>query len=160
MPFKIATVDYRALAELRYRILHFLWEGDAAALQTGLEPQQYFLLLAVRGLPKGVKATIGSLAERLALKHNTTVELIDRLEKHGYVQRKRSPVDRRCVLVTLLPRGEKLLEQVARQRITELRGGGAALVNAIEMVLGRKRQQRGRKRAGNKTKKAVRHNRG
>jgi hypothetical protein len=62
--------------------------------------------------------------------------------------------------VTLLPRGEKLLEQVARQRITELRGGGAALVNAIEMVLGRKRQQRGRKRAGNKTKKAVRHNRG
>jgi DNA-binding MarR family transcriptional regulator len=152
VPLKIATTDYRALAELRYRILHFLREADATALQAGLEPQQYFLLLAVRGLPNGAKATIRTLAERLALKHNTTVELVDRLEKHRYVHRKRSPVDRRCVLVTLLPRGKKLLEQVGRQRITELRGGGAALVNAIDTVLGRKRQRRGRKRARNRTK--------
>ena len=159
VPIKIVTADYRALAELRYRILHFLSEGDATASQLGLEPQQYFLLLALRGLPDGAQATIRTLAERLALKHNTTVELIDRLEAHGYVRRRRSPVDRRCVLVRLLSRGEKLLEQVARRRITELRGGGAALVNAIDTVLGRKRQPHGRKRAGNPTKRAVRRNR-
>ena len=144
MPINIATSDYRALAELRYRIRHFLHEGDAAARQFGLEPQQYLLLLAVRGLPEGTDATIRTLAERLALKHNSAVELIDRMEEHGYVHRIRSPIDRRCVLVSLLPGGKKLLEKVARQRITELRAGGAALVNTIDALLGQKRQSRGR----------------
>ena len=37
--------------------------------------------------------------------------------------------------VTLLPRGEKLLEQVARDRIAELRASGAALVKAISALL-------------------------
>jgi len=156
MAARIATTDYRALAELRYRILHFLAEGDSTARELGLEPQQYFLLLAVRGLPAGAQATIRTLAERLALKHNTTVELVDRLERRGYVRRRRSPADHRCVLVRLLPRGERLLEQVARQRITELRGGGAALVNAIDAVLGREGQSRKRK-AKKTNKKAARN---
>jgi DNA-binding MarR family transcriptional regulator len=154
MPPKIATADYRALAELRYRIRHFLCEGDAAARQMGIEPQQYLLLLAVRGLPEGTQATIRILAERLALKHNSTVELINRLEKRGYVRRSRSQDDRRSVLVSLRPRGEKLLEQVARQRITELRAGGAALVNSIDALLGHTWQSRARER----TKKAVQNN--
>ena len=118
---KVTTADYRALAALRYRIRLFLCEGDAAARRVGLEPQQYLLLLALRGLPEGTEATVQALAERLMLKHNSTVELIDRLEKRGYACRIRSREDRRCVLVKLLPRGEKLAEQVARQRLTELR---------------------------------------
>ena len=144
MPITVATTDYRALAELRYRIRLFLREGDPAARRLGLAPQQYLLLLAVRGLPEGAEATIQTLAERLALKHNSTVELIDRMESRGYVQRSRNRDDRRCVLVSLLPRGKKLLEQVARQRITELRAGGAALVNAIDGLLGRERRSRKR----------------
>jgi DNA-binding MarR family transcriptional regulator len=78
---------------------------------------------------------IRALADRLALKHNSAVELIDRLELHGYVRRSRSRDDRRRVLVSLLPRGEKLLEQVARHRISELRSTGAALVAAISALL-------------------------
>jgi DNA-binding MarR family transcriptional regulator len=159
MPIKIATADYRALAELRYRIRHFLHEGDAAAGQLGLEPQQYLLLLAVRGLPEGMEPTIRTLAERLALKHNSAVELVDRMEKHGYVHRIRSLDDRRCVRVLLLPGGKKLLEKVARPRIRELRAGGAALVNAIDALLGHKRQLRGRKKPKNVAKKAVRGDR-
>ena len=142
MPIKIATADYRALAALRYRIRLFLCEGDAAARRLGLEPQQYSLLLAVRGLPDGSEATIQALAERLILKHNSTVELIDRLETRGYLYRSRSLDDRRYALVKLLPRGNKLLERVARQRLPELRAGGAALVNALDAVLGRKPKSR------------------
>ena len=155
MATKIATADYRALAELRYQIRHFLCEGDATARQLGLEPQQYLLLLALRGLPEGMKGTIRTLAERLALKHNSTVELINRLETRGYVRRSQSREDRRCVLVSLRPRGEKLLEQVARQRITELRAAGAALVSAIDTLLGRTWQSRGRERTANVTRKIV-----
>ena len=142
MTMRIATSDYRALAALRYRIRLFLSEGDAAARREGLEPQQYLLLLAVRGLPEGAKATIQVLAERLVLKHNSTVELIDRLETHGYVCRSQSPEDRRCVLVKLLPRGEELVERVARERLTEMRGGGEALSDALDTLLGRKPNSR------------------
>jgi DNA-binding MarR family transcriptional regulator len=138
MTMKIASADYRALAALRYRIRLFLSEGDAAARRAGLEPQQYLLLLAVRGIPEGSDATIQVLAERLMLKHNSTVELVDRLETRGYVCRSRSLDDRRYAVVKLLPRGEKLLERVAGQRLTELREGGAVLVNALDAVLGRK----------------------
>ncbi len=138
MAGEITSKEYQALAELRTRIRHFLREGDAAARAAGLEPQQYLLLLAIRGLPETLEATIRTLAERLALKHHSVVELIDRLETHGYVRRSRSQDDRRRVLVSLLPRGEKLLEQVARQRIEELRASGAALMNAIGALLERK----------------------
>lgn len=135
---RVSAADYLALAALRYRIRLFLREGDAAARRVGLEPQQYVLLLTVRGLPEGVEATIHTLAERLGLKHNTTVELIDRMAKHGYVSRNRSQNDGRCVIVSLQPRGKKLLERVARQRLTELRAGGAELVDALHALLGRK----------------------
>ena len=138
MAMRIALSDYRALAALRYRIRLFLSEGDAAARRAGLEPQQYLLLLAVRGLPEGAKATIQVLAQRLMLKHNSTVELIDRLETHGYLRRSQSREDRRCILVKLLPRGKQLVERVARERLTELRGGGEALSDALDTLLGRK----------------------
>jgi DNA-binding MarR family transcriptional regulator len=144
---RVSPADYRALAGLRHRIRLFLQEGDAAARRVGLEPQQFVLLLTVRGLPEGVEATVHTLAERLALKHNTTVELIDRMARHGYVSRNRSHDDARCVIVSLEPRGRKLLEQVARQRLTELRAGGAELVDALHALLGRKRKSRRNGRA-------------
>src|SRR5258708_27890497 len=124
MTTEITTDEYRALAELRYRIRQFWREGDAVAQAAGLEPQQYLLLLTIRGLPQGEEATIRALAERLALKHHSVVELIDRLEMQSYVRRSRGRDDRRQVLVSLLPRGERLLQEVARHRITELRANG------------------------------------
>jgi len=134
----ITTADYRALAAWRYRIRIFLQEGDAAARRAGVEPQQYLLMLAVRGLPENAEATVQTLAERLMLKHNSTVELIDRLEAHGYVRRRRSRDDRRRVLVELLPRGRKLVERVALHRLNELRADGAELVNALNELMGSK----------------------
>jgi DNA-binding MarR family transcriptional regulator len=135
MTTEITSEEYRALAELRYRIRHFLREGDAVAQAAGLEPQQYLLLLTIRGLPGGEEATIRTLAERLALRHHSVVELIDRLETHGYVRRTRGREDRRRVLVSLLPRGQRLLEQVVRHRIGELRSNGHELVRAIDQLL-------------------------
>ena len=133
---KVITIpEYQALAELRRRIRKFVHEGDAVASAAGLEPQQYLLLLMIRGIPEGQEATVSNLAERLVLKHHSVVELIDRLETHGYVRRNRSREDRRSVLVSLLPRGEKILEDVAQHRIGELRATGAALVNAISSLL-------------------------
>jgi len=131
----ISNTEYRALAELRYRIRHFIQEGDAAAQRSNLEPQQYLMLLAIRGLPQGAVATISRLAERMALKHHSVVELIDRLETHGLARRSRSAGDKREVRVSLLPRGSKLLERVARERLSELKASGVALANAITALV-------------------------
>jgi DNA-binding MarR family transcriptional regulator len=135
MKEKITESEYRALGELRYRIRRFLQEGDVTAKQAGLEPQQYLLLLAIRGLPDRQEATISALANRLSLRHHSTVELLDRMEARGYVKRIRGRDDRRQVLVSLQPRGEKLLEKVVEQRIIELRANGRALVAAISALL-------------------------
>jgi len=135
MAEKITENEYRALSELRHLIRKFVQEGDVTAKQAGLEPQQYLLLLAIRGLPGGQEATISTLANRLSLRHHSTVELIDRMEAHGYVKRVRGKEDRRQVLVCLQARGAKLLEQVVEQRIIELRANGRALVGAISALL-------------------------
>lgn len=152
---KITENEYRALGELRYRIRKFLQEGDVTAKQSGLEPQQYLLLLAIRGLPAGQEATISTLAERLSLRHHSTVELVDRMEGHGYVRRLRGREDRRQVLVTLLPRGEKLLEKVVEQRIIELRNNGRNLVAAIAALL-EPRGRSSRKKSLGRTRAAAR----
>jgi DNA-binding MarR family transcriptional regulator len=132
---KISPSEYQAMAELRYRIRLFLREGDAAARINGLEPQQYLLLLAVRGMPDGSAAKIQHLADSLLIKHHSAVELVDRLERRGLVRRVRGREDRREVLITLLPKGHRVLERVVQQRISELRAGGRQLVRAIDAVL-------------------------
>ena len=134
MAAKITDGEYHALSQLRFLIRKFLQEGDATARDAGLEPQQYLLLLAIRGLA-GQEPSIRALADRLALRHHSTVELIDRLEAHGLVKRTRGREDRRQVLVSLQPRGEKLLEKVVAKRIVELRSHGHALVAAISKLL-------------------------
>jgi len=75
----LALSDYRELAELRYQARRFLHFSKQAAQQLGLEPQQHQLMLALKGLPLGIRPTIGTLAERLQLQHHSTVELVNRL---------------------------------------------------------------------------------
>jgi DNA-binding MarR family transcriptional regulator len=135
MPGRVTENEYRALGELRHLIRKFVQEGDVTAKQAGLEPQQYLLLLAIRGLPPGQAATISTLADRLSLRHHSTVELIDRMEAHGYVKRVRGREDRRQVLISLQPHGVRLLERVVQQRMIELRANGRALVAAISALL-------------------------
>jgi len=139
---RITPPEYQAMAELRYRIRLFLREGDAAARSSGLEPQQYLLLLAIRGMPDGASAKIQSLADSLLIRHHSAVELVDRLESHGYVRRSRGKEDRREVLVSLLPKGQRVLERVVQQRISELRAGGRQLIRAIDAVLSNDKRQR------------------
>jgi DNA-binding MarR family transcriptional regulator len=155
MADKIRESEYTALAELRHLIRRFLQEGDSTAKQAGLEPQQYLLLLAIRGLPVDQEASIRALADRLSLRHHSTVELIDRMEARGYVKRMRGTQDRRQVLISLQPRGEKLLEKVVAQRIIELRANGRELVQAITALL-EPRRRASMNGAGRRRRTAVR----
>jgi DNA-binding MarR family transcriptional regulator len=131
----IRESEYAALAELRYRIRQFLRGSDQAAEAAGLEPQQYQMLLAIRGLPDPNEASIRRLAERLFLRHHSAVGLVDRLEAHGYVRRTPSSRDHRQLCVVLLPRGQRALKRVVRERLHELRESGHALIFALTAIL-------------------------
>jgi DNA-binding MarR family transcriptional regulator len=131
----MTSAEFRALAEFRYQIRVFLNGSEETARNAGLEPQQYLLLLALRGLPLGRDASIRELAERMQLRHHSVVELVDRLERRSLLRRERSRTDLRQVMVHLTPRGEKILLRLARQRIAELRTAAPALVRALTAVI-------------------------
>ncbi len=132
--------DYRALAEFRYQIRCFLNFAEQAARASGLEPQQYVMLLAIRGLPEGKQATIRTLAELMQIRHHSAVELIDRLVKRGLVRRVRGQEDRRNVLIRITVRGDKILGKLALQRLEELRSSGPALVRALDNLIARAKE--------------------
>jgi DNA-binding MarR family transcriptional regulator len=127
---------YQALAEFRYQIRRFLHFSETAAREAGLEPQQHQLLLAVRGFTGDAGGpTVGYLAERLQIRHNTTVELIDRMEERRMIRRRHGDIDKRQVVVALMKPGEKLLEKLTEEHTAEISETGPALVKALESVI-------------------------
>lgn len=145
MAHKVADANYSALAEFRYRIRLFLEASEIASRSVGLEPEQYQLLLTVRGMPRGSAATIRALAEQLRVRHNTVVERVDRLAHMKLVHRTHSSEDRRVVLVHASPRGDRILERLARKRLSELRRTGPALIAALSKVISATRHKRSKR---------------
>jgi DNA-binding MarR family transcriptional regulator len=127
----VRASDYRALSEFRYQIRRYLAFSDAAAGAEGLPSRQYQLLLSLKGLPEEVEPTIRNLAERLDVRHHSAVELVDRLEKRGFVKRERSQVHRSFVFVRITKEGEKVLKKLVASRKEDLRTAGPILVKAL-----------------------------
>ncbi len=131
----LSIADYQALAEIRYQIRRFLHFSEQAAREAGLVPQQHQLLLALKGLPTGRKATISELAERLQLRHHSAVELIDRLVERGLIKRLRDETDQRRVIIHLTPQGEQVLRGLSLLHRHELQLAGPAFVRALGALL-------------------------
>ena len=127
--------DYQSLAELRYQIRRFLRFSEQAAHEAGLEPLQHQLMLTLRGLPPETRPRIGELAERMQIQHHSAVELVNRLAAGGYVRRHRGSEDRREVLLSLTPKGEKILRKLSLHHKNELRTQGPALVSALKRAM-------------------------
>jgi DNA-binding MarR family transcriptional regulator len=127
--------NYKAMAEFRYQIRRFLRFSEETARAAGLEPQQYQLMLALKGMPEDARHRIGEVAERLQIQHHSTVELVDRLARRGLIKRRRSETDRREVLLDLTSRGEKLLQELALNHRSELRELAPSLVSALKKVV-------------------------
>jgi DNA-binding MarR family transcriptional regulator len=118
---KPQAADYQALANFRYALRQFMEFSASAAKNVGLTPQQHQAMLSVIGAPEGQAVTIGFLAERLLLKHHSTVELVDRLVELDLLARHPDPADRRKVLLSLTPKSRRLLTKLSATHIEELR---------------------------------------
>jgi len=108
--------DYRALAAWRYALRRFLAASEEITRSAGVSPTQYQLLLFIRGDP-GRAPTIADLAERLQIRHQSAVGLVDRCEAAGLVRRRRDESNRRRVFVTMTRRGAALLERLASEHL-------------------------------------------
>src|SRR6516225_2414716 len=127
---KLTVADYQALAEFRYQIRKFLHFSEKAVQQAGLERGQYQLMLAVKGIPEESRPRIRDVANRMHIQHHSAVELTNRLEAGGYVQRERAEGDRREVLLALTSKGERVLGELALHHHEELQEAAPQLVGA------------------------------
>lgn len=132
---KLSAHEYLALAEFRHQLERFLQRRRRAAREAGLQPKQYQLMLAVKGTAKRHSPTVGELAERLQIQNHSVVELVDRLEKRNYVERRRDENDRRVVRLSLTPAGEAVLRKLVTASLTELRAEAPDLLRSLTRVL-------------------------
>lgn len=128
---EMSAEDYRSLADWRYRIRQFLAFTERAARDAGLEPQQYQLLLMIKGLPPTLSPTISVLADRMAVRHHSMVELVDRLVDRGLVRRERGCSDRREVLVILTSTAERVVRRISVKHQRQLQAEAAGLIEAL-----------------------------
>jgi DNA-binding MarR family transcriptional regulator len=126
--------DYEKLAAFRHTLRRFLSFSEAAAREIGLASQQYQALLAVRGFPGRDAITVNELAQRLLIKHNSAVGLVNRLEAEGLVRRQAAVGDRRKVEVVLTSRGTLAFERLAATHHAELARIGPELREFLEYV--------------------------
>jgi DNA-binding MarR family transcriptional regulator len=131
----MSAEDYRSLADWRYRIRQVMANTERAARDAGLEPQQYQLLLMIKGLPPELSPTISVLADRMAVRHHSMVELVDRLVERGLVTRERGSTDRREVLVVLTPTADRLALRISLRHHRQLQTAAPELIEALSAAL-------------------------
>jgi DNA-binding MarR family transcriptional regulator len=124
----LTKADFEALARFRFGIRRYLRFSEVTVRRHGVTPQQYQLMLALKGFPGRDWAVVRELADRLQLRHHSVVELVDRTQALGLVQRSPDPDDARAVRVELTAPGEQLLARLGGLHRDELRRMDAVLV--------------------------------
>lgn len=110
------------LAEFRFQLRRFLNFSEQESERLGVATQQYQLMQVIGALPNEQSASISYIAQRMVLRHNSTVELVDRAERAGLVKRTSDERDLRRSLVVLTPEGRNILEQLISAHLVELEG--------------------------------------
>jgi DNA-binding MarR family transcriptional regulator len=112
--------DYERLLRFRTGLRRFLrWSAEQAKI-AGLTPAQHQLLLAIRGHPDPLGPTVSDIAKYLYLRHHSAVELIDRAQVAGLLERRADRNDTRAVRLRLTPTGDERLETLAEAHMEEL----------------------------------------
>ena len=122
-----------SLADFRFELRRFLQFSEKAAVDAGLQPQQHQLLLQVAAAPEGGVVTIAYAAERLGLRHNSAVELVDRAVREGLLIRTPDADDQRRVLLRVTQKGDRLLSRLAADHALELQMA-PRLAEALERI--------------------------
>ena len=124
----ISDDAYRQLLQLRFRLRQFVRWSEDRAHAAGLHPMQHQLLLAIRGHDDPRGPTIGDVAYYMVQRHHSAVELVNRAERAGLLERRRDDDDRRSVRLSLTEAGRHALDALSALHLEELRRLAPALV--------------------------------
>ena len=124
--------DYEALLAFRTALRRFNRWSEGQARAVGLTHAQHQLLLAIKGHNDDRGPTIGDAASYLLLRHHSAVELINRAQAAGYVERHRDPDDARVVRLRLTDEGEACITKLTQLHIEELQQLAPLLRHVIE----------------------------
>ncbi|MGH3125067.1 MAG: MarR family winged helix-turn-helix transcriptional regulator [Streptosporangiaceae bacterium] len=117
---QLTSEDYQNLLAFRTGLRRFQHWSQTRARAVGLPPAQHQLLLAIKGHRGQTGPAVGDLAGYLLLRPHSTVELVDRAQAGGLVERWSDGDDARFTRVRLTADGEKRLEQLAAAHLEEL----------------------------------------
>jgi DNA-binding MarR family transcriptional regulator len=117
---RLTQQDFERLLEFRVTLRRFQrWSEDQAQAE-GLTHVQHQLLVAIKGHRGNMPPTVGDLAGYLLLRPHSTVELVDRAEAAGLVERTPDGDDGRVVRVRLTGEGDRVLQKLTRAHLERL----------------------------------------
>lgn len=103
--------DDRVIVALRKIMRAMDLNARSLARDTGLTTPQLLVMQAIESLGQ---VTIGRVAQEVNLTQATVTTIIDRLVKHGLVERQRSETDRRKVHAVITQEGHAVLASAPR----------------------------------------------
>ena len=129
---RLTRQDFERLLEFRVTLRRFNRWSEDQAQAAGLTHVQHQLLVAIKGHHESRPPTVGDLAGYLLLRPHSTVELVDRAEAAGLVERTPDADDGRVVRVRLTGEGEEILQQLTRAHLDRLHELAAVLDEFVD----------------------------
>ena len=117
---RLTRQDFERLLEFRVTLRRFQRWSEDQAQAAGLTHVQHQLLVAIKGHHESRPPTVGDLAGYLMLRPHSTVELVDRAEAAGLVERTPDADDGRVVRVRLTGAGDRILNKLTRAHLEHL----------------------------------------
>lgn len=134
--------DYEALLAFRTALRRFNRWSEGQARAVGLTHAQHQLLLAIKGHNDDRGPTIGDVASYLLLRHHSAVELVNRAQAGGFVERRRDGDDARVVRLRLTDHGADCLGRLTSLHVEELQQLAPLLAHVVEANERRTARQR------------------
>ncbi|CAN5447732.1 MarR family transcriptional regulator [soil metagenome] len=120
-----AETVLNSFAEFMSKLMIDQYQQHLAELALTLPQAQVLRIL------KGSSRLTGQLAEELRISAPAMTQLTDRLLRKGLIERRAATNDRRCVIVALSQRGERLVDQFCERR-REIFSSALALLSDVE----------------------------
>lgn len=117
---RLTQRDFEKLLEFRVALRRFQRWSEDQARDAGLTHVQHQLLVAIKGHPGDRPPTVGDLADYLLLRPHSTVELVDRAEAAGLIERIPDDSDGRVVRVRLTRAGDRIMQQLTQAHLDRL----------------------------------------
>lgn len=132
---KYVPIKLETASSVHCSIIRFVRAREQAVRADGLEPLQFQFLALIGPKSNGHRPNISTIANELGMHHHSAVELVDRLEKRGLVERRRGKDDRRHVFLHITPQGKRLLQRLVVKEHADVCQFAPELLKRLRVLL-------------------------